>query len=370
MTDPNTTWAEPEAATRGRCPSRPSFRSRPRPSSSRRGRAAASPTRCWWSRRSSRSAASPSPSGGRPPRPPRRAASRAGSRGPAWVRAGASIPARCRPARTPAGFGDRTMTITGTVKSLDGSTLVLTTADGTETTIDVSGSTYHAQPPATSADVTAGTSVSVSVDGVRRGAPSRRQRRPRRERRARRARRRRSHHGHRRDDHVQVGELLGSPPRTARHARPRAARLPVRRQPGRASRARRLVGDDARFRAAARPCLPRPSPGGRRRTVPGAQPGRASRARRLVGDDARFRGAVTVRRRPGGVDPSLVAARSHGEPLVVEFQAPLRSRKSHKPQVSSPWSTPGRHPPLATCATEERSHGKHQLGTPDCGSAA
>ncbi len=57
------------------------------------------------------------------------------------------------------------MTITGTVKSLDGSTLVLTTADGTETTIDVSGSTYHAQSPATAADVTAGTDVSVSVTG-------------------------------------------------------------------------------------------------------------------------------------------------------------------------------------------------------------
>ena len=63
------------------------------------------------------------------------------------------------------GFGNRTMTITGTVKSLDGSTLVLTTADGTETTVDVSGSTYHAQSPATSADVTAGTEVSVSVTG-------------------------------------------------------------------------------------------------------------------------------------------------------------------------------------------------------------
>jgi hypothetical protein len=63
------------------------------------------------------------------------------------------------------GFGNRTTTIAGTVKSLDGSTLVITTSDGTETTIDVSGSTYHAQSPATSADVTAGTEVSVSVTG-------------------------------------------------------------------------------------------------------------------------------------------------------------------------------------------------------------
>ncbi|HYO42900.1 MAG TPA: hypothetical protein VES19_06835, partial [Candidatus Limnocylindrales bacterium] len=66
----------------------------------------------------------------------------------------------------PGGFGDLSMTITGTVKSLDGSTLVITTADGTETTIDVSGSTYHAQSPATGADVTAGTDVSVSVTGL------------------------------------------------------------------------------------------------------------------------------------------------------------------------------------------------------------
>lgn len=63
------------------------------------------------------------------------------------------------------GSGGRTMTVTGTVKSLDGSTLVITGSDGTETTIDVSGSTYHAQSPATSADVTAGTDVSVSVTG-------------------------------------------------------------------------------------------------------------------------------------------------------------------------------------------------------------
>jgi hypothetical protein len=66
----------------------------------------------------------------------------------------------------PGGFGDRTMTVSGTVKSLDGSTLVITTSDGTETTIDVSGSAYHAQSPATSADVTAGTKVSVSVTGL------------------------------------------------------------------------------------------------------------------------------------------------------------------------------------------------------------
>jgi hypothetical protein len=62
--------------------------------------------------------------------------------------------------------GNRALTISGTVKSLDGSTLVLTVADGTEMTIDVSGSTYHAESAATASDVTAGASVSVTVNGV------------------------------------------------------------------------------------------------------------------------------------------------------------------------------------------------------------
>jgi hypothetical protein len=61
--------------------------------------------------------------------------------------------------------GDRALTITGTVKSLDGSTLVLTAGDGTEMTIDVSGSTYHTETAATASDVTSGSSVSVTVTG-------------------------------------------------------------------------------------------------------------------------------------------------------------------------------------------------------------
>jgi len=61
--------------------------------------------------------------------------------------------------------GDRSVTLTGTVKSVDGSTLVITAADGTERTIDVSGSTYHAETAATSADVAAGDTVKVAVDG-------------------------------------------------------------------------------------------------------------------------------------------------------------------------------------------------------------
>jgi hypothetical protein len=78
---------------------------------------------------------------------------------------GSFDPAAGVPGGVPGGFGDRTMTLTGTVKSLDGSTLVITTADGTETTIDVTGSTYHAQSAATAADVTAGSTVSVAVTG-------------------------------------------------------------------------------------------------------------------------------------------------------------------------------------------------------------
>lgn len=63
------------------------------------------------------------------------------------------------------GFGDRTMTITGTVKSIDGTSMTVTTASGNETTIDISGTTYHSQAAATAADVTAGSTVSVSITG-------------------------------------------------------------------------------------------------------------------------------------------------------------------------------------------------------------
>ncbi len=61
------------------------------------------------------------------------------------------------------GGGNASLIISGTVKSIDGTTLTITTADGTDTVVDTSGSTYHAQSPATAADVTAGTKVSVSV---------------------------------------------------------------------------------------------------------------------------------------------------------------------------------------------------------------
>ncbi len=75
-------------------------------------------------------------------------------------------PANGAPAGVPGGLDDRTMTITGTVIGIDGSTMTITTADGTETAVDTSGSTYHGQTAATVADVTPGTKVSVSVAGL------------------------------------------------------------------------------------------------------------------------------------------------------------------------------------------------------------
>jgi hypothetical protein len=66
----------------------------------------------------------------------------------------------------PGGFGgDRALTISGTVKSIDGTTMTITTANGNETTIDISGTTYHSQAPATAADVKPGATVAVEVTG-------------------------------------------------------------------------------------------------------------------------------------------------------------------------------------------------------------
>jgi hypothetical protein len=69
------------------------------------------------------------------------------------------------PGGVPGGFGNRAVVLTGTVTSLEGSSLVITSADGTRTTIDVSGATFHAQAAATAADLTPGASVSISVGG-------------------------------------------------------------------------------------------------------------------------------------------------------------------------------------------------------------
>ena len=63
------------------------------------------------------------------------------------------------------GFGDRALTISGTVKSTDGTTMTITTANGNETTIDISGTTYHSQAAATAADVKPGATVAVEITG-------------------------------------------------------------------------------------------------------------------------------------------------------------------------------------------------------------
>ena len=44
--------------------------------------------------------------------------------------------------------------------------MTVTTADGSTVTFDIADSTYHAQTDATAADVTTGSTVSVSVEGL------------------------------------------------------------------------------------------------------------------------------------------------------------------------------------------------------------
>ena len=46
------------------------------------------------------------------------------------------------------GVGDASVTISGTVKSVDGTTMTITTANRTDTVIDTSASTFHAQTAA------------------------------------------------------------------------------------------------------------------------------------------------------------------------------------------------------------------------------
>jgi hypothetical protein len=63
------------------------------------------------------------------------------------------------------GFGGA-MVLSGTVASIDGSTLTLTTGDGQTVTVDLSASpTYHAQTAASAASVTPGTSTKITVAG-------------------------------------------------------------------------------------------------------------------------------------------------------------------------------------------------------------
>ena len=108
--------------------------------------------------------------------------------------------------------GDRTVTLTGTVKSADGSTLVITAADGTERTIDVSTSTYHAQARRDRRRCH-GRRHGQRVRQRLRRVPARRgsglERRTRGERCA--GCRQRHHHGHRRDDHGRQVDDAGAP---------------------------------------------------------------------------------------------------------------------------------------------------------------
>jgi hypothetical protein len=55
--------------------------------------------------------------------------------------------------------------ITGTVQSINGSTLTLTLANGTTVTVDLSGTTtYHNETAASSSDVKTGSTVTVQID--------------------------------------------------------------------------------------------------------------------------------------------------------------------------------------------------------------
>jgi hypothetical protein len=55
--------------------------------------------------------------------------------------------------------------ISGTVQSVDGSTITIQEANGTSVTIDLSGSTtYHGETSASSGDVKVGSSVTVQID--------------------------------------------------------------------------------------------------------------------------------------------------------------------------------------------------------------
>jgi hypothetical protein len=62
--------------------------------------------------------------------------------------------------------GGGTMTVTGTVSAVSGSTLTITTSDGRTVAVDASGATWHAQAAATASDVVTGTTVQVSTAGA------------------------------------------------------------------------------------------------------------------------------------------------------------------------------------------------------------
>jgi hypothetical protein len=165
MTDPNTNWAQPEGGSSGPAPVAPVPPVTPTPVVKPKGKSGGLTDALLVV------AALVAVGGitfaiGRATAPASAASAVTSGSGRLGVGPGGSFDPGTLPAGAGAGgFGDRTMTVRGTVKSLDGATLVITTSGGTETTVDVSESTYHAQSPATAADVTAGTEVSVSVTG-------------------------------------------------------------------------------------------------------------------------------------------------------------------------------------------------------------
>jgi hypothetical protein len=64
-----------------------------------------------------------------------------------------------------AGRGVAGGTVSGTVQSVDGSTLTIKLANGTTVTLDLSGSTtYHNETAGSSSDVKAGSTVTVQID--------------------------------------------------------------------------------------------------------------------------------------------------------------------------------------------------------------
>jgi hypothetical protein len=63
------------------------------------------------------------------------------------------------------GFGGVTGGISGTVQSIDGSTMTIQLASGQTVTVDLSGSTtYHSTTPASADQVKVGSSVTVEID--------------------------------------------------------------------------------------------------------------------------------------------------------------------------------------------------------------
>jgi preprotein translocase subunit YajC len=63
------------------------------------------------------------------------------------------------------GLGGVSGGVSGTVQSIDGSTMTVQLANGTTVTVDLTGSTtYHSETPASAGDVKVGSSVVVQID--------------------------------------------------------------------------------------------------------------------------------------------------------------------------------------------------------------